>query len=227
MQFNYIISCLSDKVLSPTRRFTRYGIGPLKEGQSLTVANTLRRTLLEGIPGWGITYVSLQGAKHEYTVLPGVRESALDLLLNLRETVLISQYQVKESLLSGFIEKQGPGYLYARDLILPDELAVIDPNQKIATLSNDGQISGKFVIEYGTKYSHKPIAPKTNTFFSTGATFFPVKRVSYSIKKEPDPVTGDISEYIFLEILTDNSLHPRNAISYAVNYLFELFHPLK
>ena len=227
MTQKYHIDCLVDQLLSPTRRYTRFGLGPIQQGQGLTIANNLRRALLDGVPGWGITGVSLQGAKHEFIVLDGVRESILEILLNLRDIVLSNDLECESKPLLGFLNKQGPGFVYAKDLVLPKGLKVVDPNQVIASLSNDGQLTGKFHIEYGTKFNPKPVSSQTTPFLAIGGSFFPIKRVNYTIQKELNPITGEENEYIFLELLTDNSIHPRRAILSAVDYLFDLFKPLK
>lgn len=227
MSQTYHIDCLVDQLLSPTRRYTRFGLGPIQEGQGLTLANNLRRALLDGVPGWGITGVSLQGAKHEFMVLNGVRESVLEILLNLREIVLTPECEIRNNNLLGVLHKQGPGFIYAKDLVLPKGLKVVDPDQKIATLNHDGHISAEFIIEYGTKFNPKSFSSKTSPFLAIGGSFFPIKRVNYTIQKELNPINGEESEYIFLELLTDNSIHPRYAIYNAVNYLMDLFSPLK
>ena len=227
MTQKYHIDCLVDQLLSPTRRYTRFGLGPIQEGQGLTIANNLRRALLDGVPGWGITSASLQGAKHEFMVLKGVRESVLEILLNLREVVLTNEFEVETKTLLGFLNKQGPCLVYAKDLVLPKGLTVVDPNQVIASISSDGQLAGEFRIEYGTKFNPKSFSSKTTPFLAIGGSFFPIKRVNYTIQKELNPITGEDNEYIFLELLTDNSIHPRRAILSAVDYLFDLFNPLK
>lgn len=226
MTQKYHIDCLVDQLLSPTRRYTRFGLGPIQEGQGLTIANNLRRALLDGVPGWGITSASLQGAKHEFMVLEGVRESVLEILLNLREVVLTHESESETKTLLGFVNKQGPSLVYAKDLILPKGLKVVDSNQVIASISSDGQLSGEFRIEYGTKFAPKSFSSKTTPFLAIGGSFFPIKRVNYTIQKELNPITGEDNEYIFLELLTDNSIHPRRAILGAVDYLFDLFNPL-
>ena len=81
MAQDYQIDCLADNLLSPTRRYTRLGLGPFQKGQALTLANNIRRALLDGVPGWGITGASFQGAKHEFMVLEGIRESVLEILI--------------------------------------------------------------------------------------------------------------------------------------------------
>jgi len=227
MTQKYHIDCLVDQLLSPTRRYTRFGLGPIQQGQGLTIANNLRRALLDGVPGWGITSVSLKGAKHEFMVLEGVRESVLEVLLNLREIVLTDEVEIESKKLLGFLNKQGPGLVYAKDLVLPKGLKAVDPNQVIASLSSDGQLAGEVHIEYGTKFNPKSFSSKTTPFLAIGGTFFPIKRVNYTIQKELNPITGEENEYIFLELLTDNSIHPRRAILSAVDYLFDLFSPLK
>ena len=95
--YTYSVECLVDRILSPCRRYTRFGIGPFESGHAMTVANNLRRGLLDGIPGWSVTAIRLKGARHEFSALSGVRESALEVLINLREGVLTGPPPLREN----------------------------------------------------------------------------------------------------------------------------------
>ena len=149
-------------------------LGSFDTGQSLTVANALRRSLLSDCTGLAIISVKIENVQHEYSTLPGVRDSVLDILLNFKEIVLKkiknpwggSNGYKKKSISSvyekvgstffkpviGYLKVKGPGIIRAKDLRLPPFVQCVDPNQYIATLADDGYINAKFVIMEGKSY---------------------------------------------------------------------------
>jgi len=159
-------------------------LGSFDAGQSITVANALRRSLLSDGTGLAIISVKIENVHHEYSTLPGVRDSVLDILLNLKEIVLKKRknpfggptgYKNKGfsaiynkvgstffKPVVGYLKVKGPGIVRAKDLRLPPFIQCVDPNQYITTLAEDGSINAKFVIMEGkTYYISKPSA-KTN-----------------------------------------------------------------
>ena len=88
MSKNLFISCKESRIENNRSFYGCFNLGPFDAGQSLTVANALRRTLLSECPGLGIISVTIENVSHEYSTLPGMRESVLDLLLNIKEIVL-------------------------------------------------------------------------------------------------------------------------------------------
>nr|AOC61445.1 alpha subunit of RNA polymerase [Rhexinema sarcinoideum] len=145
------VSCIDSKVENLTKFYGRFQLGPFAPGQALTVANALRRSLLSQLSGLSITLFEIQGASNEYEVLPGVRESVLDILLNLKQIILTSEFEVLNPQV-GFLTVKGPGIVRSSDLKLPAFISVVDPHQYIATLSNSGRLTLKFLICSGKNY---------------------------------------------------------------------------
>nr|YP_010733707.1 RNA polymerase alpha subunit [Gayralia brasiliensis]YP_010733781.1 RNA polymerase alpha subunit [Monostroma nitidum]WEG92978.1 RNA polymerase alpha subunit [Gayralia brasiliensis]WEG93052.1 RNA polymerase alpha subunit [Monostroma nitidum] len=148
-----LLSCIDSKVEHATKFYGRFSLGPFAPGQALTVANALRRSLLSQLPGVAITLLEVQGATNEYEMLNGVRESILDIILNLKQIVLTSDYEI--GLVGpqvGFLNVQGPGVIRSNDLKLPSFIYAVDPNQYVATLSNNGRLNMKFLICCGKNY---------------------------------------------------------------------------
>lgn len=151
-----LISCIDSKIINPTTFYGRFELGPWSSGQALTIANTLRRGLLSELSGTAITFVKIIGTSHEYDTLPGMRECILDLLLNLKQIILKSEFKIFSPQI-GFLNVKGPGIIKARDLKLPFFIKSIDPDQYIATLNHKGQLNIKFLIHSGKKYlTHTP-----------------------------------------------------------------------
>lgn len=150
-----LLSCIDSKLINFTNFYAKFELGPFASGQSLTFANTLRRCLLS-LPGTAIIFVEINGADHEYDTVLGIRECTLDILLNLKQVVLKSDFDLYEPQI-GFLNKTGPSVVRARDLNLPFFMSCIDPDQYIATLTNKGKLNLKCLIVSGKNYlTHTP-----------------------------------------------------------------------
>ena len=161
-----LLSCIESRVENNRSFYGRFQLGPFDLGQGLTVATALRRTLLSELTGLAITAVAIQGASHEYSTLCGVRESVLDILLNLKQIVFsLSESELKndsfQDLASkrrlpdsqiGFLKVCGPGIVKARDIKLPTSIQCVDPDQYIATLASNGRLEIRFIISEGKNY---------------------------------------------------------------------------
>lgn len=147
----FIISCKESRIENNRSFYGCFYLGPFEPSQSITIANTLRRTLLSEIYGLAIVSVEIEGASHEYSSLPGVHESVLDILLNIKEIVL--KKTIKNfSPQIGYLRTRGPGVVTASHLRLPPFIQCVDPDQYIATLSHNGFLNIKFIIQYGNKW---------------------------------------------------------------------------
>jgi DNA-directed RNA polymerase subunit alpha len=147
----FFISCKESRIESNRSFYSSFFLGPFDPSESLTVANALRRTLLSELPGIAIISVEIEGAPHEYSNIPGVRDSVLDILLNIKEIVLKKLSKNMRPQV-GYLRVRGPGIVRASDLRLPPLIQCVDPEQYIATLSEDGFLNMKFIIDEGKNY---------------------------------------------------------------------------
>jgi DNA-directed RNA polymerase subunit alpha len=153
------MTCKKSIILNNRNFYSCFHVGPFNAGQSLTVANALRRTLLSELNGVAIIALEIEGVLHEYSNIIGVKDTVLDITLNLKEIVLKTNLKTNFTHGFGFIQVRGPGVVRACDIKLPSFLLCVDPNQYIATLSYEGSISIKLHI-------------------STSLTFFRIKNVT-------------------------------------------------
>jgi DNA-directed RNA polymerase subunit alpha len=190
----FFLACKESRVESPVSLYGCFYLGPFHSGQSLTVANALRRTLLSELTGIAITSVQIDGAMHEYSTLNGVRESVLDILLNLKEVVLKIQtgsgFSNTESTLFrhpnvGYLKARGPGIVRARDLKLPASIQCVNPDQYLLTLCEDGSIDLKFRIYRGKN------SILQNRLLTKKKTNFPVKSLAL---KDLNPTNLSLSQ---------------------------------
>ena len=171
------IYCKDTRIESNRSFYGSFILGPFEPDQSITVANALRRTLLAEIKSLAITSVEIEGVFHEYSTLPGVRDSILDILLNLKDIVLKSSNYINQktcggekksvfkNLQVGYLKMKGPGIITSTHLKLPPGIQCVDQDQYIATLSEEGSINMKFYISYGSSQNwdhHKNEAFREN-----------------------------------------------------------------
>lgn len=147
-----LISCIKSRIENNRSLYGSFQIGPFDKGQALTVANAMRRTLLSELSGLAIVCVEIQGVSHEYSNIKGVRESVLDILLNLKQISFISDrfYTSPEI---GFLKIQGPAIIKSCDLKLSPYLKCVDPDQYIATLADNSTLEIKFMICKGKNFT--------------------------------------------------------------------------
>lgn len=227
------LSCVESRIYDHSQLYARFHLGTFFQGQALTFANALRRTLLSEIPGIVITSVEIQGINHEFATLPGVQESVLDIILNLKQAIFSNaQKNLKvlnneSSSNSVFLKVHGPTQVTAADLKLPPHLTCINPSLPIANLSALGDLALKldlklvtpqdFFLQKEKKAEQK--LNKTKIFcFDTVPT--PIKKINYCIN-ELDSKKG--LEYISLEIWTDGSIHPTQALEFSLKKLTKVF----
>jgi DNA-directed RNA polymerase subunit alpha len=201
-------------------------IEPLERGQGTTLGNALRRVLLSNLEGAAITAVRIAGVTHEFATVPGVREDVLDILLNMKKVVLKS-YSSQPQI--GRLLAQGPMTVTAEHFELPSDVEVVDPSQYIATLSPNSTLEMEFRIEKGKGYRSVDKGRDDSTaldFMQIDSVFMPVRKVNYSVE---DARVGDAMEKdrLIMEVWTNGSLTPQEALSQAASILVDLFNPLK
>nr|YP_009511517.1 RNA polymerase subunit alpha [Gracilariopsis mclachlanii]AXI97394.1 RNA polymerase subunit alpha [Gracilariopsis mclachlanii] len=221
---NFQIECIESKTESPRQQYGHFILEPLKKGQGTTVGNSLRRTILSDLQGAAIVAVRIAGINHEFSTITGVREDVLEILLNLKEVVLKS-YSEKPQI--GRIRIQGPAIITAGLFDLPPDIKIIDPQQYIATICNNTIFEMEFRIEKGSGYKvvEKGFDKKSIDFLQIDAVFMPAIKFNYIVeeKKVSPTIT---QEKLFLEVWTNGSLSPQEAISQGAHILTNLFHPL-
>lgn len=144
-------SCIDSRVEKNQNIYGRFILAPFVPGQAVTLANGLRRCLLSEVSGVAITAIEINGIKHEYSTITGIRESVLDILLNVRKIVLTSELQFQRPQIA-FLQVQGPGIVRASDIKLPISIQNVNPEQHIATLLYDGVLNIKFMICCGKNF---------------------------------------------------------------------------
>ena len=194
---------------------------PFERGFGHTLGNTLRRILLSSMPGAAITEARIEGVLHEYGTIEGVQEDVVDVLLNLKSIAIQLEGRVKAGMA---LEKMGPCVVTAGDLVLEHGIKIINPEQVIAHISKAVVLRMQLTIEQGRGYQVAAIEPRHDEenreigILRLDASFSPVRRVTYTVESARVEQRTNLDKLI-LEIETDGTLHPEEAIRRASTIL--------
>jgi DNA-directed RNA polymerase subunit alpha len=196
-----------------------FTIEPLDRGFGYTFGNSLRRVLLSSLEGAAVTSVKIEGVAHEFTTLKGVREDVTDILLNLKN--LICRLHGESPEIEVRLDKRGPGAVTAADIEAPADLEILNSDLEIANLSDKGRLELTLTIGRGRGYVPAELnrGPEhTIGVIPIDSIFSPVRRVAYEVEAAR---VGQRTDYdkLKLDVTTDGSLSPRDAIGQAAEIL--------
>nr|YP_010641979.1 RNA polymerase alpha subunit [Saxifraga punctulata]WBQ55046.1 RNA polymerase alpha subunit [Saxifraga punctulata] len=212
--------CVESRADSKHLYYGRFILSPLMKGQADTIGIAMRRALLGEIEGTCITRAKSQKIPHEYSTIGGIQESVHEILMNLKEVVLRSSLY---GMRNASICVSGPGYVTAQDIISPPSVEIVDNTQHIASLTEPIDLCIRLQIERHRGYRLKTANNFQDGSYPIDAVFMPVRNVNYSIHSYG---TGnDKQEILFLEIWTNGSLTPKEALHEASRNLIDLFIP--
>nr|QWY88908.1 RNA polymerase alpha subunit [Milicia regia] len=212
--------CVESREDSKRLYYGRFLLAPLMRGQADTIGIAIRRALLGEIEGTCITRAKSEKIPHEYSTIVGIQESVHEILMNLKEIVLRSNlYGTRDA----SICVKGPGYVTAQDIILPPSVEIVDNTQHIANLTEPITLCIELQIERNRGYHIKTPNNFQNGSYPIDAVFMPVRNANHSIHSY---VNGNENqEILFLEIWTNGSLTPKEALHEASRNLIDLFIP--
>jgi DNA-directed RNA polymerase subunit alpha len=194
---------------------------PLERGFGITIGNTLRRIILSSLYGAAITSVKFEGCMHEFSVIEGVYEDVSEIILNLKEV----RFKLADSEPKTVrIDLKGKREVAAGDIISDDgRCEVLNPEQHIATLSDKAKLMMYMTVNIGKGYSLSEANKDEEAPLGTipvDAVFSPIKRVTYVVGNAR---VGQRTDYdkLSLEVWTDGSILPEDAVAYAAKILKE------
>lgn len=199
-----------------------FTIGPLPPGFGMTLGNAIRRVLLSSLPGAAVTSIRMKGVQHEYSTMKGVRESVVDMSLNLKGLKLRKFSKDPEVIT---LKGKGPATLTAKDLTVSSDIEVLDPDVEIVTLEKGGEIDVSITVEKGVGYS--PAAERNKKSNEPGlmhidAVFGPVEKVRFDVQAARVGQRTDL-EKLVLEVKTNGSLTADEALQFAAQLLKSYF----
>ncbi|MEE4362957.1 MAG: DNA-directed RNA polymerase subunit alpha [Desulfotignum sp.] len=211
--------------VTTTSTYGKFVCEPLERGYGITIGNSLRRIILSSIYGAAIVSVKFDDALHEYSVISDVREDVSEIILNLKELKL-SVHDVEDRILT--LRAKGETKVTGADLVSPDgRVEILNPEQHIATLSKNGVLHMTMVVRTGKGYSLASANKDEDAPIGTipiDSVFSPIKRVKYVVGTSR---IGQKTDYdkLTLEVWTDGSVLPENAVAYAAKILKEQMNP--
>ena len=190
---------------------------PLERGYGLTLGNSLRRILLSSLQGAAITAVKIDGVVHEFTSINDVTEDVAEIILNLKEV----RFQILSERATVVIDKTGPIEVKASDIICPEQVRVLNPDQHVATVGKNGKLKAEIQIERGRGYRQADGNKSDDLpvgWIPIDSFFSPVRKVNYSVTQSR---VGQRTDYdkLTMEIWTDGSVKPDDAVALAAKIM--------
>jgi DNA-directed RNA polymerase subunit alpha len=197
---------------------------PLERGFGITIGNSLRRILLSSLQGAGIVSVTFDNVVHEFTTIPGIMEDVTDIILNLKE-IRLKLLNVDKAVIR--LSRKGEGVVTAGDIETDGSVEILNPEQHIATLNKEGKLNMELVVKVGKGYvpaeknkaRNQPIG-----VIPIDALFSPIQKVNYVVTNARVEQITDYDK-LTVEVWTDGSVLPEDAVAYAAKILKEQMAP--
>jgi DNA-directed RNA polymerase subunit alpha len=219
------IDCIENKSQKSQGYYGKFVLEPLERGQGITLGNSLRRVLLSNLEGAAVTAIRIAGVNHEFATIPGCREDVLEIMLNMKGIVFKSYTDTPQI---GRLAVTGPATVTAAQFDLSSEVKLIKPNQYICTLGKGAKLEMEFRIETGKGYRAIERGKDENSsldFLQIDSIFMPVTKVNFSV--DDIRTENALADRLTLEISTNGSIKPEEALSQAAGILVDLLNPLQ
>ena len=214
------IECIEDPEKGTYGKFV---VEPLERGYGITLGNALRRILLSSLPGTAATTIKIAGVQHEFSTIPGVKEDVTEIVLNIKS--LIAKLESTDSTKTVYIEAAGPCEVTAGDIKSDGEVEVLNPELHIATLDAGATLNMEITLSHGRGYvpadRNKP-AQTIIGLLPVDSIYTPVYKVNYTVENTR---VGNMTDFdkLTLEIWTDGTISPRDAVSLGAKILCDHF----
>ncbi len=210
------------KVVETDGMYGKFVVEPLEKGFGVTLGNPLRRVLYGSLEGSAVTWVKIEGVLHEYATIPHVKEEVSDFLLNIKGLRLSSEVDRPGKLR---LEVSGEGEVCAGDIMATSDFEVVNPELHLFSLdSAEAKLSVEFHIERGTGYATASSSLNEHPIgtLPVDAIFTPIRKVSFNVENTRVGQKTDF-EILHLEVWTDGSITPVEAVRRAANILVTQF----
>ncbi|MCL1882006.1 MAG: DNA-directed RNA polymerase subunit alpha [Oscillospiraceae bacterium] len=207
--------------VKPDGTYGMFCLEPLECGFGNTIGNSLRRVLLSSLPGVAVTSIKIDGVKHEFSTIPGVKEDVTELILNVKGILAKMHCDTPKTV---FIEAEGECKVTAGDIKGDSELEIVDPNIHIASIEPGGRLFMELTFDTGRGYAsaekNKLQLQPIIGVLAVDSIYTPVLKVNYSVENTRVGQRTDFDKLI-IEVWTDGTITAKEALSYAAKLLCE------
>ena len=215
------IECIED---GENGNYGKYVVEPLERGYGITLGNALRRILLSSLPGTAATMIKIDGAPHEFSTIPGVKEDVTEIVLNIKSLVCKLE-GAEDATKTAYIEAIGPCEVTGADIKGDGEIEVLNPELHIATLDVGATLNMEITLSHGRGYVSADRNKQGMTQIGpipVDSIYTPVYKVNYTVENTR---VGNMTDFdkLTLEVWTDGTITPRDAVSLAAKILCDHF----
>ena len=198
--------------------YGRFVAEPFERGYGMTIGNSLRRVLISSIEGAAVTSIKIDGVQHEFSTIKGVVEDVSQIILNIKKLILRSHFKTPKPI---YIDVEKKGEVSAKDIKTGETVEIINPGLHICTLTKETKLKIEMQVARGRGYVPAERNKKEGQsigVIAIDSIFTPVKKVNFSVEATR---VGQITDYdkLILEIWTNGSIAPKEALLYASNIL--------
>jgi DNA-directed RNA polymerase subunit alpha len=201
-----------------TYNYGRFTAEPLSRGFGITLGNSLRRTLLSSLRGAAVTAVKIEGVLHEFSTIPGVVEDVTQIVLNLKE---IRFKLFDDGPVTLYLDAKGAGEVTAADIKPNSRVEIMNPDQLIATLDKNGELSMEIYVDTGRGYTLAEVSEEDESpglgVIPIDSIFSPIRKVNFQVENTREEMTD--CDRLLLEIWTDGSIAAKDAVAEAAEIL--------
>ncbi len=210
--------------ISEDKRYGRFVVEPLERGYGTTLGNSLRRIMLSSLPGAAVSQIRIEGVLHEFSSIPGVKEDVTEIIMNIKELAIRNNSSSNEPKIA-ILEFEGEGVVTAADIRVDQDIEILNPDTKIATLN--GGANSKLYIELTITKGRGYVGADKNKneelpigVIAIDSIYTPIERVNMTVQNTR---VGQVTDYdkLTLDVYTNGTLGPDEAVSLAAKVLSE------
>ncbi len=210
--------------ISEDKRYGRFVVEPLERGYGTTLGNSLRRIMLSSLPGAAVSQIKIDGVLHEFSSIPGVKEDVTEIIMNIKSLAIRNNSSSNEPK-TAYLEFEGEGVVTAADIRVDQDIEILNPETKIATLN--GGANSKIYMELTITKGRGYVGADKNKnedlpigVIAVDSIYTPIERVNMTVQNTR---VGQVTDYdkLTLDVYTNGTLGPDEAVSLAAKVLSE------
>lgn len=210
--------------ISEDKRYGRFVVEPLERGYGTTLGNSLRRIMLSSLPGAAVSQIKIDGVLHEFSSIPGVKEDVTEIIMNIKSLAIRNNSSSNEPK-TAYLEFEGEGVVTAADICVDQDIEILNPETKIATLN--GGANSKLYMELTITKGRGYVGADKNKnedlpigVIAVDSIYTPIERVNMTVQNTR---VGQVTDYdkLTLDVYTNGTLGPDEAVSLAAKVLSE------